>query len=183
MVGIDEVDPDGGVPNPSLSLAGLANLDVLPSKDFGATRLVDADRFRHVVLLAVPTSPGRFSSILVLIEDLEALGLRKFIDPDPDVMVDHARDGNPFLVAVSVARELVIIAVEDHLDASRSASNRRADDNLADQIIIQRGDVGLKGLDLPLESLAPGVARSRSSRPASWMIGKSSCAKLTIFGT
>ncbi len=55
VVGVDEVDPDGGVPDPGLALAGLADLDVLPAQDFGAAGLGDADGFRHVVL---PLSPS-----------------------------------------------------------------------------------------------------------------------------
>ena len=55
VVGVDVVDPDGGVPDAGLALAGLADLDVLPAHDLGAAGLGDADRFRHGVL---PLSPS-----------------------------------------------------------------------------------------------------------------------------
>jgi hypothetical protein len=48
MVSVDEVDPDGGVPDPGLALAGLADLDVLPAEDLGAAGRVDADGFRPI---------------------------------------------------------------------------------------------------------------------------------------
>ncbi len=58
VVGVDEVDPDGGVPDPGLSLAGLADLDVLPAHDFGPAGLGDANGFRHGrVLISIDRSP------------------------------------------------------------------------------------------------------------------------------
>ena len=59
VVGVDEIDPDGGVPDAGLALAGFADLDVLPAEDLGAAGLVDADGFRHGVFLedAVVRSP------------------------------------------------------------------------------------------------------------------------------
>jgi hypothetical protein len=47
MVRVDEVDPDGGVPDPGLALAGLPDLDILRAEEFGPAGRGDADGFRH----------------------------------------------------------------------------------------------------------------------------------------
>ena len=39
MLGVDVVDPDGGMPNAGLPLARLADIDVLPAHDLGAASL------------------------------------------------------------------------------------------------------------------------------------------------
>lgn len=67
---------------------------------------------------------------LFFVEDLKVLGLRKFVDPDLDIVVDDPRDGDPRLVAVGIAGTPVIITVEDNLDASRPAADHRANDDL-----------------------------------------------------
>jgi hypothetical protein len=51
VVGVNEVDPDGGVPDAGLALARRADLDVLPPEDLGAAGLVHADGFRHGTIL------------------------------------------------------------------------------------------------------------------------------------
>ena len=67
VVSVDVIDPDGGVPDAGLALAGLADLDVLPAHDLGAAGLGNTDGFRHGVLLVVLDRRfGRFSSILAV---------------------------------------------------------------------------------------------------------------------
>ena len=53
MIGVDEVEADGGVAHARLARPRLAHRDVLVSKHFGAAGLVDAHRLGHVTLLPI----------------------------------------------------------------------------------------------------------------------------------
>src|SRR5216684_3378495 len=51
LIGVDEIDADGGVAHAHLALARLADRDVLELEHFRTALLVVADCFRHCVLL------------------------------------------------------------------------------------------------------------------------------------
>ena len=55
VVGVDEVHADGGVADAGLTFAGLADRNLLPLQDLGATGLVQTDGFGHGV---TPSSTG-----------------------------------------------------------------------------------------------------------------------------
>jgi hypothetical protein len=47
MIGVDVIEPDGRLTKANLTLAGFADLDLLPGKGLGTTGFLETNRVRH----------------------------------------------------------------------------------------------------------------------------------------